>query len=399
MASTPADIFAIAEEEEKNNSDYKNFDRVAVFVGEKSSGKTALINLLRGTQKDEGAKATYAMEYSSSKRTVNNRKEVVHFYELGGGKELADLAAVPLTKESYKNIVYIVVVDLSDPANLIESLEFWLKTIRNFSDNFFRDLKGSPTKADNYIKTAATLEEHEDKNKVQPLGVQTIIVGSKYDQYEEFDSENRKWISRMIRYISHLNGCSLFYSSVANQKLSLQIRTLLNNFLFSSTLANHMHKDYAKPLFITFGADSVDTMGIPTSGNMSAYDVLKKMSRDYFPAEKSKNPQKEIAALDLSKFPEAKIDSTKLEKDHELERLHKANKNESPVSSDKAERAAYTSMNEDEDGPRSRRGPGSNPPAINKAQFGGLSSDNLRPTAGPVKKMRPTMNRGPTGDI
>ena len=122
------------------------------------------------------------MEYSSSKRTVNNRKEVVHFYELGGGKELGDLAAVPLTKESYKNIVYIVVVDLSDPANLIESLEFWLKTIRNFvlififeivllmiikSDKFFRDLKGSPTQADNYIKTMATLEEHEDKYVLQ----------------------------------------------------------------------------------------------------------------------------------------------------------------------------------------------------------------------------------------
>lgn len=62
-------------------------------------------------------------------------------------------------------------------------------------------------------------------------------------------------------------------------------------------------------------------------------------------------------------------------------------------------RAAYSSMNDDEDGARSRRGPGSNPPAITKPQFTtGLTSDNLRPTAGPVKKMRP-MNRGPTGDI
>lgn len=76
------------------------------------------------------------MEYSSSKRTVNNRKEVVHFYELGGGKELADLAAVPLTKESYNNIVYVVVVDLSDPSSLIESLEFWLKKIRDFVRTF-----------------------------------------------------------------------------------------------------------------------------------------------------------------------------------------------------------------------------------------------------------------------
>lgn len=61
-------------------------------------------------------------------------------------------------------------------------------------------------------------------------------------------------------------------------------------------------------------------------------------------------------------------------------------------------RAAYTSMNDEEDGTRSRRGQGSNPPSITKAQFGGLSSENLRPTAGPVKKMRP-MNRGPSDNI
>ena len=68
----------------------------------------------------------------------------------------------------------------------------------------------------------------------------------------------------MIRYISHLNGCSLFFSSVANQKLSLQIRGLLNNYLFASTMPNLSQKDYAKALFLTFGSDSFDSMGIPT---------------------------------------------------------------------------------------------------------------------------------------
>jgi len=108
----------------------KNVDRIGVFLGEKSSGKTTLINLLKGTQKEEAPKATYAMEYSFVKRTTNNRKEVVNFYELGGGKELADLASVPLTKENYKSIVYIIVIDLSDPSTLMDSLEFWLRIVR-----------------------------------------------------------------------------------------------------------------------------------------------------------------------------------------------------------------------------------------------------------------------------
>jgi len=384
MANNPTDIFAIAEEEEKINVEYKNTDRIGVFLGEKSSGKTTLINLLKGAQKDEGPKATYAMEYSFVKRTTNNRKEVVHFYELGGGKELAELVSVPLTKETYKNIVYIISVDLSEPSTLMESLEYWLRKVREAADNFFKSIGASSARSDNYIKTSNTLEQHDDRGKVQPIGIPTIIIGTKYDQFEEFDPENRKWISRMIRYISHLNGCSLFFSSVTNQKLSLQIRGLLNNYLFASTMPNLSQKDYAKPLFLTFGSDSFDSMGIPTSGNMSAYDVLRKMSRDYFPPEKSRSEQKNAPPLDFAKFPEAKIDSTKLEKDHEMERTHKANKSESPVSNDlRSHDTSSTDLQQN-----IRKSPSS---TFDKSGMLGAPSDNVRPT---VKKMRPVVNRG-----
>jgi len=384
MANTPTDIFTIAEEEEKINVEYKNTDRIGVFLGEKSCGKSTLINLLKGAQKEEVPKATYAMEYSFVKRTTNNRKEVVHFYELGGGKELAELVPVPLTKETYKNIVYIILVDLSEPSTLMESLEYWLRKVREAADNICKSTGTSPNRSDNYLKTAATLEQHDDRNKVQPIGVPTIIIGTKYDQFEEFDPENRKWITRMIRYISHLNGCSLFFSSIANQKHSLQIRGLLNNYLFSSTMPNLSQKDYAKPLFLTFGADSFDSMGIPTSGNMSAYDVLKKMSRDYFPIDKNQSEKKNTVPLDFAKYPETKIDSTKLEKDHEMERAHRANVGESPVSNDL--RTGYASN----DGSTSdilRKSPSS---TFDKSGTFGGPSENVRPT---VKKMRPVVNR------
>jgi dynein light intermediate chain 2 len=100
-------------------------------VGEKGSGKSTLINHLKGGLKEEGAKPTYAMEYSFAKRTTHNRKEVVHMYELGGGRQLADLLAAPLTRESYRNIVYVIVVDLSKPSTLMDSLHFWINAIRD----------------------------------------------------------------------------------------------------------------------------------------------------------------------------------------------------------------------------------------------------------------------------
>jgi GTPase SAR1 family protein len=143
MASNLVDIFAIAEEEEKLTNDStvpissfntlldKNFERTVVFVGEKSSGKSSIINLLKGGQKEEVPKPTYAMDYNFAKRTTNNRKEVVHLYEVGGGRQLSDLLGAPLTKESYRYIVYVIVVDLSKPSTIMDSISFWTNTIRD----------------------------------------------------------------------------------------------------------------------------------------------------------------------------------------------------------------------------------------------------------------------------
>lgn len=137
------DIFALAEEEDRSNLESNltiltpltsftghNIDRTVVFIGEKGSGKSNLINTLKGAQKDEAPKPTYAMDYSFAKRTTHNRKEVVNFYELGGGRQYANLIGTPLTKENYKYIVYVIVIDLSKPSSLIDSLNFWINAIK-----------------------------------------------------------------------------------------------------------------------------------------------------------------------------------------------------------------------------------------------------------------------------
>jgi len=116
---------------------------------------------------------------------------------------------------------------------------------------------------------------------------------------------------------------------------------------------------------------------------MSAYDVLKKMSRDYFPYDPHRSEKKNAPPLEFAKYPEAKIDSTKLEKDHEMERAHKANISESPVSNDL--RSHDTSSS---DLHNIRKSPSS---TFDKSGMLGAPSENVRPT---VKKMRPVVNRG-----
>lgn len=56
------------------------------------------------------------------------------------------------------------------------------------------------------------MQEHQDRTRIDPLPINTIVIGAKYDVYDKYDSEKRKWISRSIRYYAHLNGASVLFS-------------------------------------------------------------------------------------------------------------------------------------------------------------------------------------------
>lgn len=101
-----------------------------IVVGEPNSGKSAIISLLKGTLKEEPPKPTSAIEYSFYRRNNENKKEIVHFYEMAGGKFIKDLIAVPLNLNTIQNATYIITVDLSNPSNVLDSLIFWAENIK-----------------------------------------------------------------------------------------------------------------------------------------------------------------------------------------------------------------------------------------------------------------------------
>lgn len=108
----------------------KTFEKTVVFLGEKDTGKSSIISFLKSANREETPKPTYALDYSCAKRSSNTRKEVVHIYELGGGRQLSNLVSVALTKENFRSFAYVLVVDLSKPGNLIDDLNFWIDAIK-----------------------------------------------------------------------------------------------------------------------------------------------------------------------------------------------------------------------------------------------------------------------------
>jgi len=82
------------------------------------------------TQGDDRYISTVGIDYQYARRTNANRKELMSSYELGGGREQSKVLTTPLSKENYRDAFYVVIVDLSAPHSLIDSLIFWLEEIR-----------------------------------------------------------------------------------------------------------------------------------------------------------------------------------------------------------------------------------------------------------------------------
>ena len=71
------------------------------------------------------------------------------------------------------------------------------------------------------------MEEHEDKAIIDPLPFHTIVIGMKYDLYEKYDTESRKWLARALRYITHQNNASLYFCSTKNMQVGAQLRAYI----------------------------------------------------------------------------------------------------------------------------------------------------------------------------
>eukprot|EP00330_Aristerostoma_sp_ATCC50986_P002738 CAMPEP_0114597532 /NCGR_PEP_ID=MMETSP0125-20121206/19826_1 /TAXON_ID=485358 ORGANISM="Aristerostoma sp., Strain ATCC 50986" /NCGR_SAMPLE_ID=MMETSP0125 /ASSEMBLY_ACC=CAM_ASM_000245 /LENGTH=86 /DNA_ID=CAMNT_0001802205 /DNA_START=32 /DNA_END=289 /DNA_ORIENTATION=+ len=85
-------------------------------------------------------------------------------------------------------IVYVVVVDLSKPSTIIDTLNFWLGSIRDTTSSFFRKSSDIPAEDREYVRSFTTLKEHEDQSRITPVNIPTIVIGNKYDLYEGFES-------------------------------------------------------------------------------------------------------------------------------------------------------------------------------------------------------------------
>jgi hypothetical protein len=150
-------------------------------------------------------------------------RRLVHLWELGGGIHLSDLIKVSLHKENFANAVCLVVVDLSQPDQVVDTCRYWLRVIQHRAEvvaselaedgvnvlHLMADKAGSPM-AKALTPTLSHPRSLMGKNPTHPFpdplvtlpapphesgvpeGVPIYIVANKYDKFKDAAPEARK---------------------------------------------------------------------------------------------------------------------------------------------------------------------------------------------------------------
>ncbi|XP_075856825.1 cytoplasmic dynein 2 light intermediate chain 1 isoform X1 [Microcebus murinus] len=299
-----------------------------------AQGKTTII--LRCLDRDEPPKPTLALEYTYGRRAKghNTPKDIAHFWELGGGTSLLDLISIPITSDTLRTFSIVLVLDLSKPNDLWPTMENLLQATRSHVDKVMMKLGKTNSKAASEMRQkmwSNMQKDHPDRELIDPFPIPLVIIGSKYDIFQDFDSEKRKVICKTLRFVAHYYGASLMFTS-KSEALLLKIRGVINQLAFGIDKSKSICVDQNKPLFITAGLDSLSQIGSPPVpdndiGKLHAHspmELWKKVYEKLFPP-KSINTLKDIKdpARD-PQYAESEVDEMRIQKDQELEQYKRS---------------------------------------------------------------------------
>ncbi|XP_063852228.1 cytoplasmic dynein 2 light intermediate chain 1-like isoform X3 [Scylla paramamosain] len=159
------------------------------------------------------------------------------------------------------------------------------------------------------------------ESEVTPFMVPLVIIGGKYDLFQELDPEEKKVICRALRFVAHTHGASLQFFSARDPGLVKKAKEVLSHLAFGTAESRSLAQDYNKPLLIPAGSDSLTTINLNEALNLDTWSHK-------FTAKYPQEGQEGSTALpeDPARDPtyaEADVDNLRTQKDEELERIRR----------------------------------------------------------------------------
>ncbi|TKS85919.1 Cytoplasmic dynein 2 light intermediate chain 1 [Collichthys lucidus] len=306
-------------------------ERSVFLTGSKAGGKTSI--LLRCLDRDEPSKPTLALEYTFGRRARghNKPKDIAHIWELGGGTSLSDLVQIPITPVSLRSLSVILILDLSKPNSLWETMEKLLQAAQAQVEKRQQQAQKakSGAKHQTAVQSAARVlpKDYPDRELISPFPVPLLIIGSKYDIFQEFDSDKRKVVSKTLRFVAHYYAASLIFTSIKSESLMSKTKSFFSHLAFGLDRGKTMSCDSTKPLIIPAGSDSFSQIGSPPTTDVditslhakNPKDLWKKVYERVFPQENTSEQRELKDPAKDPQYSEPQIDAMRAQKDQELD--------------------------------------------------------------------------------
>ncbi|XP_068587942.1 cytoplasmic dynein 2 light intermediate chain 1 isoform X2 [Cebidichthys violaceus] len=305
-------------------------ERTVFLMGSKSGGKTSI--LLRCLDRDEPSKPTLALEYTFGRRARGHNipKDIAHLWELGGGTSLSDLVQIPITAVGLRSLSVILTLDLSKPnalwgtmEKLLQAAQHQLEKVSSQAQQAQKAKRQTPA----YSAARVLPKDYPDRELISPFPVPLLIIGSKYDIFQEFDSDKKKVVCKTLRFVAHYYAASLIFTSIKSENLMSKTKSFFSHLAFGLDRGKTVSLDSTKPLVVAAGSDSFNQIGSPHSTDVditslhakNPKDLWKKVYEHVFPPE---NTSEQRDVKDPAKDPqysEPQIDAMRAQKDQELE--------------------------------------------------------------------------------
>ena len=106
-------------------------------------------------------------------------------------------------------------VDLSKPEELWFTLETLIGLLQSHLDIALRTQEATSLNIEEKLKLktkTGDAAQHPDKEHIKPFDLPLIILGGKYDEFQNFDPEKKKIVCKALRFFALFYGASLqFY--------------------------------------------------------------------------------------------------------------------------------------------------------------------------------------------
>ncbi|KAL7384000.1 hypothetical protein ABVT39_022469 [Epinephelus coioides] len=233
-----------------------------------------------------------------------------------------------------RSLSVILVLDLSKPNALWGTMEKLLQAaqaqLEKVSSQAQQAQKAKPgAKHQTPVHSAARVlpKDYPDRELISPFPVPLLIIGSKYDVFQEFDSDKRKVVSKTLRFVAHYYAASLIFTSIKSESLMSKTKSFFSHLAFGLDRGKTVSSDSTKPLIIPAGSDSFSQIGSPPSTDVditslhakNPKDLWKKVYERVFPQENTSEQRELKDPAKDPQYSEPQIDAMRAQKDQELE--------------------------------------------------------------------------------